>query len=128
MKRLIFPILVIFIGYTGLAFSQSWVPNKEDIAKVEASVRLDQLPYWKTSKLPSLAGYERYYAGSTLDGEKVIFGELVAPFNSKQQPGVHVTATKREFPVIFDGGCAIVSLMYSVKEQKILSIKCNGFA
>jgi len=128
MKRLIFPILVIFVGFTGVASSQNWNPSDAEIAKVEASIKLDQLPYWKISKLPSLTGYERYYAGSTLNGEKVIFGELVFPFDSKSKPSVHIVARKSGFPVIMDGSCAIVNLVYSVKGQKIVSIQCNGRA
>jgi len=30
--------------------------------------------------------------------------------------------------MISDGGCAVVNLVYSVRQQKIVSIGCNGFA
>jgi len=128
MKCLIFSILMIFCGLS-VAASQdwNWTPSDAGIAEVEASIKLDQLPYWKISNLPSLAGYERYYAGSRNErGEKLIFGELIAPLNSKSKPGIHMVARKSDFPVIYDGGCAIINLVYSLKEQKIISIECNG--
>jgi hypothetical protein len=116
---------VVFISLSGFASSQSWTPSVAEITKLESAIKLDKLAYWKISHLPPLVGYERYYAGSTLRGEKMIFGELVAPWDSKQKPGIHVVARKHDFPVIMDGGCGIINLVYSVKEQRIVSIQCN---
>jgi len=127
MKRKIIPI-VLLICFGRIAFSQSWTPGNAEIANLEASIKLDQLPYWKISNLPSLSGYDRYYTGSTQNGEKVIFGELVVPFDAKSKPGVHIVARKRDFPVIMDGGCAIINIEYSLKEQRIVRIECNGRA
>jgi hypothetical protein len=119
-------ILVSLISVAALASSQSWTPSDPEIAKLETRVKLNRLPYWNES-LPPLNGYTRYYTGATLNGGKVI-GELVVPIGSKQQPGIHIAATRREFPIIDDGGCAIVNLVYSVEKDKILQIGCNGRA
>lgn len=110
-----------------MAYAQSWTPNEADIAKLEAGIKLEKLPRWD-ARLPSLNGYARYYAGSTMKGEQVIFGELVTPLGSASKPGVHIVENKRTFPEIYDGGCSVINLVYSLKQQKIVSIGCNGFA
>jgi hypothetical protein len=118
------------IGFTGavaMAIAQSWTPSDPDIAKLEACIKLEKLPRWD-ARLPPLSGYARYYAGSTVNGEQVIFGELVTPSGSGFKSGIHVLGSKRELPTIWDGGCAVINLVYSPNRQKIVSIGCNGFA
>jgi hypothetical protein len=80
------------------ANAQAWTPNSAQIAKLEASVKLEQLPNWKTQHLPSLTGYARYYTGSTQGGEQVILGELnvPVPFGSREQPGVHIVKNESD--------------------------------
>jgi hypothetical protein len=41
---------------------------------------------------------------------------------------VYLVRSKKDFPAIFDGGCGIVSIVYSVKPAKIVSLACNGVA
>jgi hypothetical protein len=127
MKRSILVMLVLGAG-ASIVYSQSWSPSDAEIAKLESGVQLEQLPRWNSGHLPALSGYTRYYTGSTVEGERVIFGELVIPLSSQQHPGVHIVGSKKDFPMIFDGGCSVVNLVYSVKEQKIKSIGCNGYA
>ncbi len=56
----------------------------------------------------------------------LILGELVA-LEPTYKPGVHIVESELDFPGIYDGGCSVINLVYSRTEQKILSIKCNGF-
>jgi hypothetical protein len=128
MRRWHLSALVLIAASAYAANAQAWTPNSAQIAKLEASVKLEQLPNWKTQHLPSLTGYARYYTGSTQGGEQVILGELNVPFGSREQPGVHIVKNESGFPSIYDGGCAIIHLVYSVKQQKVVSIGCNGFA
>ena len=122
-------LLVLGAVLAGFAYAQGWTPSDVQIAKLESGLKLDQLPRWNHA-LPPLAGYARYYTGSTKDGDEVILGELVVVIGSspKMQPGIHIVGNRAGFPRIFDGGCAIVTLAYSVKQQRIISIGCNGFA
>ena len=121
---------VLAVGFAGMApraSAQGWTPSEADIAKLEEGIKLEALPHWD-ARLPSLSGYSRYYAGSTLNGDKVIFGELVTPLGSAYKPGVHIVENRRAFPTIFDGGCSVVNLVFSLQQRKIVSIGCNGFA
>ena len=120
-------VCIGFAGVVATANAQSWTPGDADIAKLEASIKLETLPRWD-ARLPPVSGYARYYAGSTMNDEQVIFGELLIPFGSSDKPGIHIVGNKRAFPTIYDGGCAVINLVYSPKQRKILSIGCNGFA
>jgi len=112
----------------GTASAQNWSPTESDIARLEAGIKLEAIPRWD-KRLPSLSGYARYYAGSTANGEQVIDGELVVPVGAAAyKPGIHILQSKQRFPMIFDGGCAVIHLVYSVRQQRITSIRCNGFA
>jgi hypothetical protein len=108
-------------------YAQGWSPSDAEIAKLEGSIKLETLPR-RDARLPPLSGYARYYAGSTVNGEQVIFGELVTPIGSAHKPGIYIVGDKRAFPTIFDGGCSVVNLVYSMKQKKLVSIECNGFA
>jgi hypothetical protein len=114
-------------GMVAMANAQSWTPSDADIAKLEAGIKLNTLSGWN-ARLPPVSGYTRYYAGSAMNDVQVIFGELVMPLGSGYKPGIHIVGNKRAFPTIYDGGCAVINLVYSLKQQKILSIECNGFA
>lgn len=127
LATLTFGLAFGFAGVVPRAYAQHWTPSEAEIAKLEAGVKLEALPRWD-ARLPSLSGYARYYAGSTVKGDRVIFGELVTPLGSAYKPGIHIVGDKRTFPMISDGGCAVINLVYSLRQQKILSIGCNGFA
>lgn len=122
LRICIFAVAIVF------AAPNNWTPTGTQIADLESNIKLDQLAWWKISKLPSLSGYERFYAAGTLKGEKVILGELVLADSSKRPPGIHVVSNAKEFPMISDGGCAIINLVYSVGRKTITSIGCNGRA
>jgi len=128
-RRTVFTILLIVGGIAARAWAQNWTPSADEIAKLEASIRPGLIPKWGDGHSPSVSEYVRYYTGSTADGgDKVIRAEFVAPFRPAQTPGIHIVSSKREFPIISDGGCGIVNLVYSIKEQRIISMRCNGVA
>ena len=110
------------------ASAQEWRPSDAQIAKLEAKIKPEQLAPLKGGRLHPLSEYERFYAGMTLKGDNVIFGELLLADSPRQQPGIRIVASKRNFPVIFDGGCAVIHLTYSMKTGAIVSFECNGFA
>jgi hypothetical protein len=129
MKHIL-PIMAIIAGLTVVGCDQ--LPDDAEIARLEATIKLDQLPHWKEEPPHSLSAYARYYTASW-NGERVILGELVlgdgrALGGDAHTPGVHMVSSRSLFPRIFDGGCTVVNLVYSVEKQRILSIKCNGYA
>lgn len=117
---------MVFTASVAFAAAKSWTPADNQIAELEASVRLEKLPGWLPSEAPSLARYDRYYAGSTVEGKKVILGEFVVPEDPGHAPGIHIVANKDEFPRIEGGGCTIVNVIYSPTRHKVISIWCNG--
>ncbi len=80
-----------------------------------------------------LRSYDRVYAGTWIDGERVVRGLFFANefAGSKGRRGKHGTIqildTLEEFPIWHDGGCTIVNLAAHMKRRKI-SIGCNGKA
>ena len=58
----------------------------------------------------------------------MIRGELVIPTGPEMKLGIHVVGSEKDFPLIFDGGCAVVNIVYSVEQEHVISLKCNGYA
>lgn len=106
-------------------YAQSWTPSASQIEELEAKIQLDKLLFWKISKLPLLPGYERFYAGSVLNGDRVILGELIVPFGKKKS-GIHIVPSPKNFPEVYDGACSVVHVVYSEKRKTITSLTCNG--
>ena len=129
MKHIL-PIVAIIAGLAVVGCDR--VPDDAEIATLEATIKLDQLPHWKEEPPRPLSGYARYYTASW-NGERVILGELVlgdvrTQGGDAHTPGVYMVDSRSRFPKIFDGGCAVVNLVYSVEKQRILFIKCNSSA
>jgi hypothetical protein len=121
MKHIL-PIVAIIVGITVVGCDQ--LPDDPEIATLEATIKLDQLPHSKEEPLRPLSAYARYYTASW-NGERVILGELV--LGGVRTPGVYMVRSRSDFPKIYDGGCAVVKLVYPVEKQTIVSIKCNGY-
>jgi hypothetical protein len=104
--------------------AESWTPTQGEIARLEAGLRLPTRP----SPSGPLKDYERYYAGVVQNGHRMIRAEFVALGIAPGARGqVHITS-KDKFPVIMDGGCGIVNLLYDVQSATVVSIGCNGLA
>lgn len=121
-------VLVPMVLAVSVAFAapKNWAPTGTQIAELESIVRLEDLHDWDPSGSPSLARYERFYAGSVLNRKRVIRGEFVIPEVTGHQPGIHIVANKDEFPVIEGGGCTVIEVIYSPTQRKVISAWCNG--
>lgn len=71
-----------------------------------------------------LSSYVRYYAQHTL-GKNLY---IVATFVKKESAGKIEIVDFQQIPQLFDGGCDVIKLRYSVSEKKIVSLLCNGDA
>jgi hypothetical protein len=108
--------------------AQAWSPDSAAIKKLEADIQSSNPPKLG-GKVHDLTDYARYYAGYTEGGHRMIAGEFVIQRWANQKPaGVYIVANQGKFPVIFDGGCGIVNLVYDVDTSKLLSFNCNGVA
>ena len=57
----------------------------------------------------------------------MIRGEFIVPTDDRK-PGVYPVGRAEDFPSMFDGGCAVVNLLYDVAAKRITAIACNGYA
>jgi hypothetical protein len=74
-----------------------------------------------------VASYARFYAWQQQRGDGV--RKVVAVYeNLTGAASGRRWVTEREFPVIMDGGCGVVSLSYDVATQRIEHVSCNGLA
>jgi len=49
-------------------------------------------------------------------------------FWAKSQQGIYVVANSKAFPMISDGACSVVHVLYDADESKLISLTCNGRA
>ncbi len=71
--------------------------------------------------LKHLSEYAIEYAGVVQNGKKYILCQMVLDWGNCLE-------AKNSFSFILDGGCSVVDVYYDPKEQKIISIFCNGVA
>jgi hypothetical protein len=128
LKRLLALVAVVALGTSLPAFSQNWVPDAGTIAKLESSIKPGAIPHWGNAHSPIVTDYSRYYAGAMLKGERVVLGEFVAADIENSKATIHIVRSSKEFPVISDGSCSIVNVVYAVKSGEIVSLVCNGRA
>lgn len=94
-----------------------WTPTPAQVAKLET----------QTSRKPGMAPTWRYgrdYAGVTIENRKLIVGRWVRD-DSGRTIGVRIGPLSA-IPDIADGGCSVVSVMYDVKTERLVSMTCNG--
>jgi hypothetical protein len=128
MRRL-FAAAVCLIAIASLALpaaAQSWTPDLKTVTALDVSVKVPG--GYGRAPIP-LKKYLRYYAGATVNGRRMIRGEFVLfnAFDSSKRPGVYIVA-EDGLPVVFDGGCTVVNLLYDLKTARIVEISCNGIA
>jgi len=102
--------------------AQSWWPDTATVKKLEAG------NFPKLGQSPDLSRYARYYTGLNENGHHVIAGELISWVDDSRPAGVHIVASEKEFPVIFDGGCSVIHIHYDVDTSQITRLTCNGRA
>lgn len=72
-----------------------------------------------------LQKYARYYA---FDGDKVI-GTYTTSAGNDQLRGRRLwLGDRRDLPILMDGGCAVVNVVYDPLAQRIERAFCNGHA
>jgi hypothetical protein len=101
------------------------------IQKLEASIKPSDYPKWWYIGSPrNLADYARYYAEYVEKGHRVIAGEFVQHVGlpDEKAPGIYIVRSRKLFPMIDDGACSVVNVLYNADSGKLLSLKCNGRA
>ena len=128
-NRWIFPLILV-VGFAEQACSQNWQPDAGVISKLESSIKPGDIANSHPPDGPHpLSTYARYYTADMVEGKRMIRGEFVLPMGSRGKPvGMYVVSSVRDFPVIFDGGCSVVNILYDIEAARIVSLKCNGYA
>jgi hypothetical protein len=72
-----------------------------------------------------LQKYARYYA---FDGDKVIGTYMTSAGNDPLRGKRVWLGDRRDLPVLMDGGCAVVNIVYDPLAQRVESTFCNGLA
>lgn len=121
LAQLVFAAAIAAVGCTA-----KLEPDAATIRKMESKIvvpRLDGGPHQ-----PTLADFARYYAASTSNSHRTIVGEMVIPFGPPTKSvGIYVVGSKNEFPAIFNGGCAVLYLVYDIDTEQVISLKCGGY-
>ena len=89
---------------------------------LESLVRIPADPHRRT---PLTVGqYKRYYTVTFVKGRRMIWGYFVL----SDKPGIYHVASRYNFPMINDGGCGVVQVLYDVEAKRIDVLACNGVA
>ncbi|HEY1215373.1 MAG TPA: hypothetical protein VGE93_17215 [Bryobacteraceae bacterium] len=128
LTRAIIFLLVLLVVNSGCA--KGWTPDASIISKMEAGIKPSDIPpRYSPGRPPIIGQYARYYFGYKAHNRRMIHGVLILPFGPKMKPaGIYVVRSQREFPVILDGGCSVMHLVYDLEANQIVSLECNGLA
>jgi hypothetical protein len=120
-----------FLKWESMTFDDIWIPADVDLqgldetlreylrhgTPIPARTRMD-----REYVLTCFRRYNREYSGFTRHGTKYIVC-LMHLYNDR-----HPEPPRKEFTVIFDGGCGIVRVIYDARTKAVVSVKCNGVA
>ena len=120
MRRRLTVICALLSVSAWAAAPQVRALSLDDIRRVESLVKMP--PGAK-----SIASYNRFYAIKVENGREMIWGTFLLDTLRPPPPAVHIVAPE-EMPVIQDGGCSVVNLLYDIREAKITAAFCNGLA
>ena len=94
-----------------------WTPTPDLIAQLERRIHLPD-------GASPLHSYTRYYAGSTVQGHRVVFGT----YQHLGGGGVVIEKSVHDLPIVYDGGCDFIYFRYDVSKKRFLDVFCNGIA
>lgn len=114
---MLYLFLVIIIGdcMAGTPWS-NYKLSRADVCRIESEIK--ELPGGK-----GLDRYSRYYAGRLENGRYVVTGVFLA-----DSDGAVEVVPYKELPLVFDGGCDVITFKYDLQEQAVVSMHCDGDA
>lgn len=114
---------VVTIGCAGVRTgTQQRIENnqQDNIAALVQDVERDlRLP----AGANKLTSYDRYYAKEENSKGRFIVGIL--QYKSAGTGEIRI-AKPGALPIIFDGGCGVVRIRYSIDHKKLEMVECNG--
>jgi hypothetical protein len=114
-------LLAVWLGISALLPNCSGadpaaLPSNAEVAAIERSVVLP-------SGAEPLEKYSRHYASVGDKEHRVIRGIYLLGDGT----GVIIT-TAEKLPVVFDGGCSVITVEWDVLARAFLEVSCNGDA
>ncbi len=121
--------LMLYAVIPANAADGEWAPDMALITQIEAKFA----PSMSDGSLTDIGGrsatasepfdhYARFYAGETVNGEKVVVGSFIYGFG-EEKPGIQIV-TMEHLPGGAGGGCNMIHIWYHVATQRIESV-CN---
>src|SRR5579871_5130067 len=84
-------MVVMHMALESTALAQTaeppWKPDEATVKSIEATLTLPSKAPWKPGPLDS---YARYYKGMTLNGRRVIYGDLLRGQMAEEKPGIYL--------------------------------------
>ncbi len=124
-----------FLMFNGINFDEVWIPEETDIEDISSVLKEHlesdepDVDSWACEYiLENISLYDREYSGFVLDDSKYIICQMVFftifwdPCNPEDEE------LPDSFSIIFDGGCAVVTVVFDVENKTVVSIVCNGEA
>ena len=105
------------LSFSKAAFADEshWMPSEGEISLIEKKI---VLPHGSSD----LREYSRYYSGRTDKSGKYVIAVFVL---DGHEPGVKIVSPKK-MPLVLDGGCTNIDLLYDVKKNLVVNLSCNG--
>jgi ankyrin repeat protein len=126
------PTVRKFLRFQGIDFDDAWIPQKRDLEGLDVVLKsyLEKrtspgttVLFDRPFVLANLRRYNREYSGFTRDGVKYIICQMVFWGGMSNS---FVAKAGRDFSIIFDGGAAIVRVIFEADSKNIVKIECNG--
>jgi ankyrin repeat protein len=124
-----------FLRWEGVDFDEIWIPEQIDFRGLEASLRkyvararsdpTDGVTA-PSSLLTDFNSYTRQYSGFVRSGVPYIVCCLYS--FSRGSSYVSVGPSEDRFPLVLDGGCGIVIVVFEADSETVVHIHCHGMA
>lgn len=127
MFRFLFVLIMFLVATDVFSAKEISISSQNEISDKVFNALIVELE--TTLILPNRAyqlnEYTRHYAFKKVKNTEYVFAVYV--FKRAKKGGIVIT-TFNKLPIIFDGGCSVIELKYSLHQKKIDSLFCHGEA
>lgn len=118
-----------------MEFDEIWIPEQVDFRGLESSLKeylaADMSSPTVTgiaprSLLADFNGYDRQYSGFVRNGVQYIVCCLYS--FSEGSSYVYAGPSEERFPLVLEGGCGIVTVVFEADSKTLVHIHCHGVA
>jgi hypothetical protein len=103
-----------------VALTSEWVQRFEQSLDLNEALKNDS----SYQEAVSVDSYARYYGIGVIDGVTYITAVYDTPVKPGR-PGIHIGEPA---PLVFDGGCGVITLRIEPETLRVAGARCNGLA